>query len=186
MLNWQTGRETSRAAMGSAMLLCLVVLQAGVIWMPAGAFASSPQAAATAEAQYDGRGEDANSHALQHALQALLKKAGEGWFLIIEDVASGKFVQYAWGVESGLVFDLPVQALDPDELDLASTLLAEFNIQLASWPIFDAQGEVLYQQTGFSKNLGRDVVAAVRLAEVVLYEIYQLNRAADLSITTDR
>ena len=53
-----------------------------------------------------------NTQRIEAALQALLQRNNEDAFVIFEDKATGKFVQFAGSAEQPLLLDLPLQALD--------------------------------------------------------------------------
>ena len=98
-----------------------------------------------------------------------------------------KFVQFAWGEAEGIIFNLPSQALDKEELELASKKLKKYGIEYESWPLYDAAGErVVDEHGGFNKNLGNDIALAQKLARLMLYEVYGLDRSIKLSVTIDK
>ena len=55
---------------------------------------------------------------VESAIRMILENIGEGWFIILEEPETEKFVQFAYDEGSGLVFDLPFQALDDPEIDI--------------------------------------------------------------------
>jgi hypothetical protein len=121
--------------------------------------------------------------AIRIALKKLVERSNEDAFVIIEDNSTKKFVQFAGGKMQDLVFDLPTQTLSSHELVRAKDALARFNIQLEEWNVYDRPGgKVVGTQSGFSKNLGKDVDIATEIAWTTLTEIYRLGQALDLSI----
>ncbi len=59
-------------------------------------------------------------------LQVLLENSGDGWFLILEEPVSEKFVQFAYEEGQDLVFDCPTMAFSPDELKKAIEVMNRF------------------------------------------------------------
>ncbi len=124
---------------------------------------------------------------IKSSINSLVKNDGDGWFLIIEEPESMKFVQFAWGETEGIIFNLPSQTLSTEELELASKKLKYYGIEYEAWPSSDAAGEVIIdEQGGFNKNLGNDAALAQKLASLILYEVYGLDRSVEFSVTIDK
>ena len=68
-------------------------------------------------------------HQIENSINSLVKKDGDGWFLIIEEPESMKFVQFAWGETEGIIFNIPSQTLSKEELELVSNKLKDYGIE---------------------------------------------------------
>ena len=98
-----------------------------------------------------------------------------------------KFVQFAWGETEGIIFNLPSQALDKEELELADEKLKKYGVEYETWPLYDAAGDrFVDEHGGFNKNLGNDTALAQKLARLILYEVYGLDRSVEFSVTIDK
>lgn len=120
---------------------------------------------------------------IRAALERLVERTHSDAFVIIEDKTTGKFVQFAGGNAQGLVFDLPAQTLNANELERAHHILTEFGIQLGTWEVYDRPGgEVVGSRSGFNKNLGNNIDRATKITWAVLRKIYDLGATLELKI----
>lgn len=124
---------------------------------------------------------------IEKAVEVLLQNAGDDWFMIIEEPAQEKFVQFAYDEESGLFFDLPFQALTQEELARARKVMAELSIAAAANATFDEPGgREIGVQESFNHHVDRDVKLAVDIAYRVFREVYGYGDSTRLDITIMR
>ena len=92
-------------------------------------------------------------------------------------------MQFVGWKTQGLVFDLPMQTLDSQKFVRAKIVLAKFIIQHDELEVYKRPGgRVFGMQSGFNKNLGKDVDNATEAAWAVLTEIYLFGEPLKLSI----
>lgn len=110
------------------------------------------------------------------SLEKLLQRENEDSFVIIEDVKTGKFVQFAGGKYEELLFDIPQQILSKEEKERADTVLNNHSIFYESHPVYDENNSELEigKEYGFSKKLNNDIDLAVELVEKVMEEVYMI------------
>ena len=65
---------------------------------------------------------------IKNALEMLTTNKGEDWFTVLEEPKSEKFIQFTYDEGYGLQLDLPVVALQPEELEKAEKLMGEYGI----------------------------------------------------------
>lgn len=65
---------------------------------------------------------------IKKTIEILTSNRGEDWFSVIEEPKSEKFIQFTYDEGYGLQIDLPVVALQPEELQKAEKLMAEYGI----------------------------------------------------------
>lgn len=65
---------------------------------------------------------------IKNAIELLTTNKGEDWFTVLEEPKSDKFIQFTFDEGYGLQLDLPVVALQPEELEKAEKLMAEYDI----------------------------------------------------------
>ena len=111
-----------------------------------------------------------NRKRIRAALARLLE--GEFGFLIIEEEATEKFVQFTGGREIGLWFDLPIQPLSPEEAEKAKLILAVHGMALEERQVRDPPDGFPETECSFQKDFGADVAGATALAWCVLRKIY--------------
>ncbi len=110
-----------------------------------------------------------------------------GSFVIIEDVQSGKFVQFAGSNEEPLLLDLPSQTLSPEEMKKATAVFLEMGYagpetyQTQAFPGGPPSGE----QTSFTVKFERDVDKATELGVAILHRVYGLDENARLELTEE-
>ncbi len=121
---------------------------------------------------------------IESAIKLILDNAGEGWFIIFEEPRTEKFVQFAYDEDTGLIFDLPFQALDKDELGRARQVLGEAGIGDETAGIFDApDGEQLGEQQSFNAMIGRDIEQALDLVHRVFTYVYGFDDKTKFNVT---
>lgn len=121
---------------------------------------------------------------IESAIRLILENTGEGWFIILEEPVDEKFVQFAYDEDSGLIFDLPFQALTDDELTRARQVLGEAGIGDETAGLYDApDGEQIGEQTSFNAMVGRDVDRAVELVHRVFTYVYGFDDKTRFNIT---
>jgi hypothetical protein len=114
------------------------------------------------------------------SLEKLLQRENEDSFVIIEDVKTGKFVQFAGGKYEELLFDIPQQILSKEEKERADKILNDHNIFYESHPVYDDNNSELEvgKQYGFSKKLNNDINLAVELVEKVMKKVYLIENVS--------
>ena len=121
---------------------------------------------------------------IESAIRLTLDNVGEGWFIIIEEPTDEKFVQFAYDEDTGLIFDLPFQALDEDELARARQVLGEAGVGDETASVFDApDGTKIGEQRSFNAMIGRDVERAVDLVHRVFTYVYGFDDKTRFNIT---
>lgn len=121
---------------------------------------------------------------IESAVRLVLENLGEGWFIIFEEPTAEKFVQFAYDEDTGLIFDLPFQALDEDELGRARQVLGEAGIGDEIAEIFDApSGEKRGEQQSFNAMVGRDVEQAIDLVHRVFTYVYGFDDKTKFNVT---
>ena len=124
---------------------------------------------------------------INQAVDELVRKEGDGWFMIIEDSRTRKFVQFVWGATEGLTFDLPSQTLNQVELERAKKVLANYDIVLETWELYDRpNGKVVGEQSGFNKDISNSPELAKKIALDVFLEIYKVDPNTNLGVTIEK
>ncbi|OGK06170.1 MAG: hypothetical protein A2W80_13805 [Candidatus Riflebacteria bacterium GWC2_50_8] len=121
---------------------------------------------------------------VESAIRLILENIGEGWFIILEEPDTEKFVQFAYDEDTGLIFDLPFQALDEDELVRARQVLGEVGVGDEVASIFDSpDGEAVGEQRSFNSMVGSDVDQAVDLVHRVFTYVYGFDDKTRFNVT---
>lgn len=121
---------------------------------------------------------------IESAIRLILENIGEGWFIILEEPDTEKFVQFAYDEDTGLIFDLPFQALDEDELVRARQVLGEVGVGDEVASIFDSpDGEAVGEQRSFNSMVGSDVEQAVDLVHRVFTYVYGFDDKTRFNVT---
>ncbi|EKD84417.1 MAG: hypothetical protein ACD_39C00061G0001 [uncultured bacterium] len=121
---------------------------------------------------------------VESAIRLILENIGEGWFIILEEPDTEKFVQFAYDEDTGLIFDLPFQALDEDELVRARQVLGEAGVGDEVASIFDSpDGEAIGEQRSFNSMVGSDVEQAVDLVHRVFTYVYGFDDKTRFNVT---
>lgn len=120
---------------------------------------------------------------IREALNDVAQCQGEGWFVIIEEPISQKFVQFACRLDEGLIFDLPSEDLSAEEFEVAKTLLSAYDIPFQTWDFGAING---VQAGSFGKLIGQDLMQAEDIAYDVFMKVYHLDPKVSLKITIDR
>ncbi|PKL46932.1 MAG: hypothetical protein CVV42_14660 [Candidatus Riflebacteria bacterium HGW-Riflebacteria-2] len=124
---------------------------------------------------------------IESAIRLILENSGEGWFIILEDPAEEKFVQFAYDEDTGLIFDLPFQALNTDELARAKQVLGEAGVGDESAGVFDGvDGEQIGEQRSFNAMVARDVDQAVDLVHRVFTYVYGFDEKTRFNVSIGR
>ncbi len=118
-----------------------------------------------------------NSTLIQTEIQKLSLTMDSEAFLIIREKHSLKFIQFTG---RKLKFDLPRKALSEPEFEKARRLLAPYGIKPTTYRFKDPQTGKSSAQTSFQKSLSGDVALATKLAETVLFEVYDFNQKTKL------
>jgi hypothetical protein len=121
-----------------------------------------------------------NQHrVVEEALDRLLTRGGDA-FVVFEDTASGKFVQFSGSMDEPLLLDLPGQELSDVELGRAEVFFRDLDVSLAS----DGQGGQTSRTEGsFQLLLGQDTKRGADLTLRIFAEVFQLS--ADLSLSIE-
>jgi len=124
---------------------------------------------------------------IESAIRLILDNSGEGWFIILEDPSEEKFVQFAYDEDTGLIFDLPFQALNADELARAKQVLGEAGVGDESAGVFDGvDGEQIGEQRSFNAMVARDVDQAVDLVHRVFTYVYGFDERTRFNVSIGR
>ena len=125
-----------------------------------------------------------NTQRIEAALQALLQPTNEDAFVIFEDRATGKFVQFTGSAEEPLLLDLPLQALDTAERQRAQDLFRTFSLPGATAAdLYDKPGgTIVGQQVSYQLECGKDCTHAAETAMRIFEVVYGLPSAFDLIV----
>ena len=113
---------------------------------------------------------------IRDALAALLTREPGDAFVIFEDKAAGKFVQFAGSSEEPLLLDLPSQPLSKEEFARAKTFFASHGVQPKS-PYPSGEGPVSFNLHFQSPDEAADTVLAI------FQEVYGYSEMPELTIT---
>ncbi|MGM0599911.1 MAG: hypothetical protein ACQETH_08870 [Candidatus Rifleibacteriota bacterium] len=111
-------------------------------------------------------------------IETLCGNSGDGWYIIIQEAESEKFVQFAFEEGSGLIFDCPVVALDKEEVKKAEILLARYGIKAG-----DLTGGNF---VSFNAELGNDINKAATIAAEMFESVYGISDQASFDIIINR
>ena len=122
-----------------------------------------------------------NAKLIDNALTHLLRRP-YGAYVIIEEPATGKYIQFSGSVSEPLFFDLPRQTLNLDEFEKARDLFAEMGYPgPETFAVYDSMGgQARELQTSFTLSFGQDVVNARKLAIAVLHQVFGCKVGVDL------
>ncbi len=125
-----------------------------------------------------------NAKLIDKALTHLLKRP-YGAYVLIEEPATGKFMQFSGSITEPLFFDLPQQTLNMDEFEKARSLFAEMGYQgPESFAIYETSGGRPTEiQTSFNHFFGDDIVKARELAIAVLHTVFGFEHTVTLLLT---
>ena len=124
---------------------------------------------------------------IDSAIDDLVKRQGDGWFMVLEDPKTKKFVQYALHENHEFYFDLPSQVLSKHELDRAKKVLFKYGMEFETWDMLDKpNGVVVGKQSGFGRNIGSDVSLAKKLAREIFIQVYKLDPNTKLTVVIER
>ncbi len=125
-----------------------------------------------------------NAKLIDKALSKLLQRP-YGAYVIIEEPATGKFIQFSGSVTEPLFFDLPQQTLNLDEFEKARILFAEMGyLGPESFAIYETVGGRATEiQTSFNRSFGDDIVKARELAIAVLHNVFGFESNVTLLLT---
>ncbi|GAB4275090.1 MAG: hypothetical protein Kow0029_15950 [Candidatus Rifleibacteriota bacterium] len=101
------------------------------------------------------------------ALNIIIGNKGDGWFVIMEEPDSEKFVQFAFDEDSGLYFDCPIMAFSDDELRAAHRVMKRFGVSFDD-PKADQDFSSINTDVGFDAELGAQIASAF-FREVFLF-----------------
>ncbi len=107
-----------------------------------------------------------------------------GAFVIIEDAASQKFVQFVGSIHRPLLLDLPVQALSEAEFYRAVAFFKRDGVVGQEYEMLDAPGgRPVSEQFTFQLQL-ESVSAAIEVVHALFLEVYRLSDCR-FHVTTD-
>lgn len=121
---------------------------------------------------------------IKNAIKTVCGNIGDGWILIIEDPETESFVQFAFDSSSGLVFDLPFQALNQQQVQLARQTLGPYEI--FPYTTTDPTGNAKDEQRTFNADVGFDIDLATELSVACFNEVYKLAVDSSLNVTITR
>src|SRR5438128_661519 len=113
--------------------------------------------------------------ALAEALRSLLQRSKSSAFVIFEDKATKRFVQFALKKKHGLLLDLPGVALDAGEMDRATQYFERYGIQPQEYG----------PEKIFRVPFGEDVTKATKVTLEIFEQVYRLAGEWELTITTE-
>lgn len=126
---------------------------------------------------------ESNRDAFREALKRLQTRTNDDAFVIFEDRASQKFVQFAGSQQEPLYLDLPHQALSEEERARAEKLFHNLGTESITYPLYDKPGgQIVGSQSVFSLVLGSDVERAAELTARIFAEVFVLPDGFDLAI----
>ena len=124
---------------------------------------------------------------IRDEIEKMMKKDGPHTFVIFEEPLSGKFVQFAGNKQEELLFDLPSDQMDKEELERAKKILSEYGIIHQTSPTYsdETEMEIVGTLNVFSKRINNDIDFAEELASRVMTEIFGFSKNIELKIETD-
>ena len=144
---------------------------------------------------------------IANAINLLTTNRGDDWFTVLEEPKSEKFIQFTYDESYGLQIDLPVVALQPDELQKAEKLLAEYSIEKieiepseddccccgdkeehgenCDCDCCDGEKECEEVFESFNKKI-EDKSVAIEIAYRVFKEVYNMPDNTDINVTIFR
>lgn len=123
---------------------------------------------------------------IKKAIEAICGNIGDGWILIMEEPETESFVQFAFDSSSGLVFDLPFQALNQQQTQLARQVLGRYEIVPYTVPAFAGSTNSEEEQPTFNADMGFNTELATELSFVCFNEIYKLPGDFSFNVTITR
>ena len=126
-----------------------------------------------------------NMERITNALFALLKRDNDDAFVIFEDAASGKFVQFAGSSAQPLLLDLPSQALTAGEQERAHALFSELGSGDATHAdLYNKPGgKVVGRQVSYQLDFGQNAERAAEATRRIFSEVYCLPDQFDLGVS---
>lgn len=99
------------------------------------------------------------------ALKTICGNVGEGWFVILEEPESEKFVQFAFDQGEGLVFDCPTMAFDEEEMSRATRVMERFGISSGD---LGTNGQI----SSFSADIGMNIELGAQIVAAMFREVF--------------
>jgi hypothetical protein len=125
-----------------------------------------------------------NRARIESALTALLERQNKDGFVILEEKASGKFVQFCGSAREGLLLDLPCQALGGAEMERAKAYFLELGVRPEGSDVSDGPGgKVVGRQFSFQKRFGREARAAADVTIEVFRDVFRFPADFELVVT---
>jgi hypothetical protein len=126
----------------------------------------------------------ANHARIQAALAALLERHNEDSFVIFEEKASAKFVQFARAQHGSLLLDLPSQTLNAAETARAQAFFLDLGVRATVEAALDRPGgRVVGRQRAFQMRFGQDVGRAADVTAAVFDRVYRFPLDFELVVT---
>lgn len=126
-----------------------------------------------------------NKNQISSALISLTKNTGSDAFVIIEELGSGKFVQFSGNANEELYFSMPVSQLSKSELAKAKSLLKQYDINVENIEFFtdDSANTPAGSLNEFAKKIDHDVEKGVTLVSEVMTKVFGFKGDVKLLIT---
>ena len=105
------------------------------------------------------------------ALEGVMQRTNEDAFVIFEDKATEKFVQFAGGKGQSLLMDLPLRPLTPEEAERAKAFFSSLGVEAP-------EGDF----PSYSVDFGSDAPKAADAALRVFREVYALDDGFELGV----
>ncbi|AFY38151.1 hypothetical protein Lepto7376_1823 [[Leptolyngbya] sp. PCC 7376] len=123
-----------------------------------------------------------NHSKIVNALLALLTRKNDDAFVIIKQLPTKKFVQFAGSITTPLLLDLPSQTLSEIEFYRAVKLFQQMGIEGSEYDLLDQpDGEVIGQQFTFNV-VCNSAASGANLAEKIFTTVYEFPIDCDIDL----
>jgi len=113
---------------------------------------------------------------LRDVFKKLLKQKNANAFVVIEELASKMFVQFAGARDVDLLLDLPHQPLGDDGMKRAGELFAEYGVNEPEKNyLYDENGNISFTQITYQMDLGKDVDKAAEITKAIFENVYMFS-----------
>ena len=118
---------------------------------------------------------DRNAHIIKEGLESLLRVEGRPVYLTIEDLKTGKILQFAGSSQDKLYMNLPAKDFSESDVRRAMSVLNPYKISFEDEPLYlDEEGRNMGDSLRtFSKNLGDNIDLALEICSKVFFDIYR-------------
>lgn len=128
---------------------------------------------------------DRNAHMIREGLESLLRVEGRPVYLTIEDLDTGKILQFAGSQREKLYMNLPAKNFSESDIRRAMSVLNPYNIAYEEERLYldeEGRNEGDSLRT-FSKNLGDNIGLALEICSKVFFDIHRSKEDIHLRVS---